>query len=127
MNSLWTDAGVRAVLAGMVVFAGAGEALSHAPDHSNVPLLRCWNDGDAVVCESRWSMGSALPNASLDVLGRGGEVLSSVRTDASGRARFARPEGEFGVLMYGVGIDGQTVDVDRRDIDATPPPARPGS
>lgn len=94
-------------------------ALAHKEDHSIIPVCTCWNDGSDIRCEAGWSHGHPMASARIDIIGYDEKVLLSVKADDKGRVHFARPEGEFYVLMTDKRNNGQTVEVDWRDIDAT--------
>lgn len=110
---------VGSVAALVLTLLTAPVAQAHKPNFSVVPVLRCWNAGSDVVCQSGWTTGAPKARAPLDVMGPGGAVLTSVRTDAKGRARFARPKGEYTVLMSDARGNPQTVELTWRDVDAT--------
>lgn len=100
----------------------AGAATAHGPDNTNIPVLRCWSAVADVVCASGWSRNSPMRHAVLDVIGPDGKTIATLKTDAKGRARFARPQGGFAVLLHDVRGNGQTVEVNPHDVDATGPP-----
>lgn len=98
----------------------ASAAMAHGHDHSNIPVLRCWNAATEVACASGWSAGVPMRNATLEVIGQDGKTLAMVKTDAKGQARFTRPPGNFTVLLHDRS-NGQTVEVDQWDVDASKP------
>lgn len=101
------------------VLFNAVPALAHKADHSIIPVCTCWNDGPDIRCETGWSHGYPVAGARIDLIGYDEHVLLSIKTDDKGRVHFARPKGEFYVLMIDKRNNGQTVEVDWRDIDAT--------
>ncbi len=102
------------------LFAVSTAALAHGPNHSNIPVLSCWQKASEIVCKSGWSSGQPMGSATLEVIASG-KVLSMLRSNARGEARFTKPAGEFFVLMHDVRGNGQTVEIHAADIDASTP------
>lgn len=109
-----------------VLLFASTTALAHGPNHANIPVLLCWHEGGEIVCKSGWSQGRQMAWATLEVI-VGGKVLSTLKSDAKGEARFARPTGDFVVLLHDVRGNGQTVEVRAADVDeVAPKPAQAG-
>lgn len=102
------------------LFAASTAALAHGPGTSNIPVLNCWQEGSEIACKSSWSLGRPMGKATLEVI-VGGKLLSTLKSDAKGEARFTKPAGEFVVLMYDVRGNGQTVEVHAADVAASAP------
>lgn len=76
---------------------------------------QCQALGDGQVrCNGGLSDGTALPGATLDVIGYDEKTLVAGKLGADSSFTFSKPEGEFYVLME-LG-PGHTVEVDHKDI-----------
>lgn len=71
---------------------------------------------DQVRCNGGLSDGTALPGAALDVIGYDEHIRVAGKLGADSSYTFARPDGEFYVLME-LG-PGHTVEIDHKDIAA---------
>jgi len=112
---------MKRILAAGALCMAVGATLAHAPNKSNIPVLRCWHDAAEVVCRSGWSRGNPMGKATLEMIGPDGKSLATLMADAKGLARFAKPQGRFTVLLHDVRGNGQTVEVDQRDVDTGKP------
>lgn len=93
-----------------VLLAASTAALAHDPGTSNIPVLSCWQEGNEIACKSSWSLGRQMGKATLEVIA-GGKVITTLKSDTRGEARFTRPAGTFVVLLHDVRGNGQTVEV----------------
>ncbi|THF62531.1 hypothetical protein [Pseudothauera rhizosphaerae] len=93
-------------------------AMAHKPDQSNVPVCRCWNEGAEVSCQAGRAMAGTWGHVRIEVRAYDGTLVHTTKADASGKARFRRPEGEFYLLVGDK--PGEAVEVDWRDVDAAP-------
>lgn len=82
----------RRFLAALLLFPSW--ALAHSA------ILDCFNDGDGrITCEGGFSDGASAAGLSVKVFDSGDKLLLSATLDQEGRLSFARPPGDFRIVL----------------------------
>lgn len=102
--------------AAVLILLVAMPASAHSPNQSNIRVVSCWSEGDAVVCRSTRALAGNWNNVPVQVFDAAGRMLHATKTDGKGWARFARPAAAFHVLIGDK--PGEAVEVDWRDVAA---------
>lgn len=97
----------RTVLWALILLI-APPALAHGP------VARCQAQGERIACTGAFADGESAKGLAVDVIGYDEQLLVSGKFDKESRFSFARPVGEFYVLVDAG--PGETFEIDYKDI-----------
>ncbi|MDO6524639.1 hypothetical protein Q4519_02980 [Motilimonas sp. 1_MG-2023] len=91
--------GVKHPQINLSAFAVAFTALFTTPTWAHFPLMACWYQQQALICEAGYSDGSGAVDYDVKVYDYSDNVIAMARTDAQSRVQLPRPQGDFYVVF----------------------------
>jgi hypothetical protein len=100
--------------AGVVMLFALIVSASVQAHEVHLPIGKCWTEAKSIICEGGESDGDPLLNALVEVISYDEKTLFSGKLNDHSRIRFARPAGQFYILIDAG--PGQVIELDWKDI-----------